>query len=117
MLKENCLFCKIIEGKLPSEIVYEDELTVAFKDIHPQAPIHVLIVPKTHLETLNEASASDKDYLGQMLLTAKEIAAGQGLSERGYRLIVNVGRDGGQLVGHLHMHLVGGKPLGPKMIR
>lgn len=115
-IDENCLFCKIAEHKLPSNIEKESETIIAFRDINPKAPVHILIIPKKHLASLNEVSEDDRTLLGDMLLMAKEIAEKNGLKDRGYRLILNTGKDGGQLVGHLHLHLLGGKPLGPKLV-
>lgn len=108
---EECIFCKIIKKQTPAGIIYEDETLVAFPDINPHAPVHILIVPKKHLATLNQAEKSDQSLLGQMLLIAKKIAADQGITEPGYKLAINVGRGGGQLIDHLHLHLLGGAKL------
>ena len=104
-----CLFCKIVAGEIPSKKVYEDEAVIAFEDIHPQAPFHVLVIPKTHLSTLNELPDDQAELGGRLLLTAKSIAAERGLN--GYRVAVNVNREGGQVVFHLHMHMLAGRQM------
>lgn len=106
-----CLFCKIVGKKLPSESVYEDDNFFAFRDIHPIAPIHILLIPKKHIETIEHLESHDSDLIGDLLLTAKKVAEIEGISESGYRLIFNVGKNAGQTVGHLHLHLLGGKEL------
>ena len=107
---ENCLFCKIIRGEIPSKKVYEDEHTFAFEDISPKAPTHVLIVPKQHLAGLKEAASTDAEILGRCHLVAAEIAR-QRKIEDGYRTVLNVGPGAGQSVFHLHVHLLGGRDL------
>jgi histidine triad (HIT) family protein len=104
-----CLFCKIVAGQLPADRVYEDEAVLAFKDIHPQAPFHCLVIPKVHVATLNDFSADQRALIGELLLTARRIAAAQGLP--GYRVAMNVNREGGQVVFHAHLHVLGGRPL------
>jgi histidine triad (HIT) family protein len=104
-----CLFCKIVAGKLPSDRVYEDDAIVAFKDIHPQAPIHFLVIPKTHVATLNDFDTEHAALIGKLLLTAKHLAAKHGLP--GYRVAMNVNREGGQVVFHAHLHVLGGRPM------
>lgn len=106
----NCLFCRIIRGEIPGKKVYEDEHVFAFEDITPQAPTHVLIIPKKHFAGLKEAQAEDAELIGRCHLAAAEIAR-QRKIERGYRTVTNVGPDSGQSVFHLHVHLVGGRPL------
>ena len=106
-----CVFCKIVKKELPSDIIYEDERFLAFKDINPKAPIHILIIPKKHIPSFAETEESDKEIIGDMLFLAKKIAKEQGLAEKGYRLIFNVGREAGQTIPHLHLHLMGGKRL------
>ena len=108
---EGCLFCKIIAKEIPTEIVYEDDDFLAFKDIKPMAPVHLLVIPKKHIPSINHLESEDKELIGKLFLTAKEIAKEQGLFDKGYRLIFNVGRDAGQAVDHLHLHLLGGKTL------
>ena len=107
----DCIFCKIVAGQIPSDKVFEDSQVLALRDIHPQAPVHVLIVPKEHYPTLNDMTEKDEGLLGHMTLTAKNIAASEGISQSGYRVIVNTGPDGGQIVQHVHMHLLGGRRL------
>lgn len=102
----DCLFCKIINKELPSDIIYEDEEIIVFKDIHPKAPFHVLIVPKKHIGSIMDLD--DGELAAKIILTAKKIAKDNNLT--GYKLIFNVGRDGGQIVDHLHLHLLSGKP-------
>ena len=102
----DCLFCKIIEGSIPSKRVYEDEKIYAFHDIEPQAPVHVLILPKKHLASLDDVAQTDAELLGYLMATVKEIASSLGL-ENGYRLVCNCGEDGMQTVPHLHFHLLG----------
>ena len=111
------IFCKIIQGSLKEEIILEGEEWLAIKDIHPQAPVHVLIIPKKHLVNLSEARDSDSGLPGKLVMAVEQVAKKLGISEDGYRVIINSGRDGGQLVPHLHLHLLGGKVLGPKMIK
>ncbi len=105
-----CLFCKIIAGEIPSKAVFEDELTYAFRDIHPQAPTHVLVVPRKHIASLAESGAEDEVLLGHLHLVAARIAASEGLSN-GFRTVINTGPDGGQTVDHLHVHLLGGRSM------
>ncbi len=105
------LFEKIIARQIPAEIVYEDDLVFAFRDIHPQAPVHVLIIPKKPLERIAAAEAEDQALLGHLLLKAAEVAVKLKLNETGYRLVINNGRDGGETVPHLHCHILGGRPL------
>ena len=106
----SCLFCKIIEGSIPSAAVYQDEQCYAFADIHPQAPVHVLVAPREHIVAMTEAREKQSALLGHLLLAAAEIARAKGLA-KGYRLVINTGHDGGQTVDHLHVHLLGGRPL------
>jgi len=107
----DCLFCKIAGKKLSSEVVYEDEQFFAFKDINPVSPVHVLIIPRKHIEAVEHLEAGDKELIGGLFLTAKKVAKIQGVSESGYRLTFNVGKNAGQAVDHLHLHLIGGKKL------
>lgn len=106
----NCTFCKIIEGKIPSTAVYQDDLGYAFADINPKAPVHVLIVPREHIASLDEADQSNRELLGHLLLAASDIARKKGLGA-GYRIVVNTGEEGGQTVDHLHLHLLGGRAM------
>ena len=105
------IFMKIIDKEIPADIVYEDELCLAFKDINPEAPVHVLIIPKKEIPSLAEATDGDKQLLGHMMVKASEIAKDLGVSESGYRLVVNTNKEGGQEVFHLHMHLLGGRQM------
>lgn len=107
---ENCIFCKIVDGRIPSEKVYEDEQVCAFKDINPAAPMHLLIIPNKHIQPLS-ANGEDGEVLGRMLLLAPKLAERSGVSDSGYRLVINQGADAGQEVFHLHMHLLGGHKL------
>ncbi|MGD0787597.1 MAG: histidine triad nucleotide-binding protein [Terracidiphilus sp.] len=106
----SCLFCKIIEGSIPSAAVFQDDLGYAFADINPQAPVHVLIVPREHISSLDDTDRNDSALLGHLLSAAAEIARSKQL-DGGYRIVVNTGQDGGQTVDHLHLHLLGGRPL------
>ncbi len=106
----SCLFCKIVEGAIPSTPVYQDGLCYAFADIHPQAPVHVLVVPREHIPSLIETDESHQGLLGHLLRAAAEIARSKGLGD-GYRIVVNTGNDGGQTVDHLHLHLLGGRAM------
>jgi histidine triad (HIT) family protein len=109
-MSENCLFCKIVAGEIPSAKVYEDEICVAFNDISPQAPTHVLIIPRKHIDSLDKAERTDQEMLGHLLFTAAEIARDKGFAADGYRTVINTNSDGGQTVFHLHVHLLGGRP-------
>ena len=106
----SCLFCKIIDGSIPSASIYSDDLCYAFADIQPQAPVHVLIVPRRHIRSVAEASNADASLLGHLMLVAAQIARDKGLA-KGYRVVANTGADGGQSVDHLHYHLLGGRSL------
>lgn len=108
----DCIFCKIIEGSIPSSKVYESENVIAFKDIQPAAPVHILIIPKKHIPTMNDVTEEDDSVIAELFAAAREIAKQQGIAESGYRLINNVNSDGGQVVYHLHIHLLGGEKLG-----
>lgn len=109
---ENCVFCKIIKKEIPSEIVYEDDLVIAFKDINPKAPIHILIIPKKHIETVDHLNPKDEKLVGTMVYTAQKIARKLAVAQKGYRLVFNVKSHGGQIVEHIHLHLLGGQKLG-----
>ncbi|MFK7693451.1 histidine triad nucleotide-binding protein [Paenibacillus sp. HJGM_3] len=108
----DCIFCKIVRGEIPSRQVFENEHVLAFHDIQPAAPVHVLIIPKKHIASANEMQPEDREVLGEVLLAAPAIARELGVAEGGYRLINNCGPDGGQVVYHLHVHLLGGEKLG-----
>lgn len=109
-MSENCLFCKIVHGQIPSSKVFEDDVCVAFNDINPQAPTHILVVPREHLDSLDKAEIVHQSTLGHLLLTSAEIAREKGFSEKGYRVVINTNADGGQTIFHLHVHLLAGRP-------
>lgn len=113
---EDCIFCKIIKGDIPSEKVYEDEWVLAFKDIQPVAPIHVLIIPKKHMTNLMEVSKEDSELMGKIVVAMQKVAKQLGIEEKGFRIISNCGPDSGQEVMHLHFHLLAGKTMGPKIV-
>lgn len=115
-MDEKCIFCKIIQGEIPSSKVYEDEEVLAFNDINPAAPIHILLIPKKHITSLAEMENGDEKIIAKIYKIINEIAEKQGFKENGYRVIVNCGKDGGQEVGHLHFHLLAGKQLGEKIV-
>lgn len=116
MLEENCIFCKIINGEIPSNKVYEDDEILAFKDINPVAPVHVLVIPKTHITNTNEINDKNSKYIAHIYEKIGEIAKISGVYESGYRIICNCGEDAGQEVKHLHFHIIGGKSLGLKIV-
>jgi histidine triad (HIT) family protein len=107
----DCLFCKIARKEIPADIVYEDDDVLAFRDIRPQAPVHVLVIPKRHIASLADLTQEDKDVMGHVTLVASRLARDLGVSE-GYRVVINCGKDAGQTVFHIHMHLLGGRSLG-----
>ncbi len=107
-MEKDCTFCKIIRGEKSADILYHNESLVVFKDAHPHAPVHLLIVPKKHIRSLNDLTEEDKDIVSEMIFRAKEIAKGHSISNSGYKLLLNVERGGGQIIFHLHMHLLGG---------
>ncbi len=111
------IFSKIIAKEIPADIVFQDDRVTAFKDINPQAPVHILIVPNKEIPTANDVTAADEAVLGHMLIVAKQIAAEQGIADDGYRLLINCNEHGGQEVFHLHLHLLGGRPLGPMLAK
>lgn len=111
------IFARIIAGQAPATIIYQDELVTAFKDIHPLAPVHILIVPNKEIATVNDVTPDDEAMLGRMFTAARKIAQEMGIAESGYRLLVNCRDDAGQEVYHLHMHLLGGRRLGPMLAR
>jgi histidine triad (HIT) family protein len=111
------IFSKIVAGEIPADIVYQDERVTAFKDIHPLAPVHILIIPNKEIATVDDVSREDEATLGHLFVVAKEVARKLGIAESGYRLIINCKGDGGQEVFHLHMHLLGGKKLGSMLTK
>jgi histidine triad (HIT) family protein len=111
MSDPSCLFCKIAAGTIPASVVHTSERLVAFRDIDPKAPVHVLVIPREHIESLDAADERHRGLLGELLLLARRVARDEGLAERGYRTVINTGADGGQSVRHLHLHLLGGRAL------
>ncbi len=109
MTSENCLFCRIARGDIPAQFLLETETVVAFRDLDPQAPVHVLVIPRVHVASL--AAATGKEILGELLASAAAVARLEGLEESGYRVVVNTGSDGGQSVNHLHLHVLGGRQM------
>ncbi len=114
-MAEPCIFCRIVAGEVPSDIVYQDEDFLAFRDISPQAPTHVLIIPKTHITSLAQLTEEQQELAGHLVSIAKKLAEKEGIAKRGYRLVINCGPEGGQLVPHLHLHLIGGRKLGDRL--
>jgi Diadenosine tetraphosphate (Ap4A) hydrolase and other HIT family hydrolases len=108
---EDCIFCKIIKGEIPSDKVYEDDMVISFKDISPCAPAHFLIIPKKHISNLNEITEEDSKIIAHIYIVAKEIAKKLGIDKTGYRIVANCGEDGGQTVQHVHFHVLGGRLL------
>lgn len=111
------IFSKIVQGEIPADIVYQDDQVTAFKDIQPQAPVHILIIPNKEIPTVNDLTTDDEQLVGHLFTVAAKIAREQGVAQDGYRLMVNCNGHGGQVVFHLHMHLFGGRPLGPMLMR
>jgi histidine triad (HIT) family protein len=112
MSDDNCLFCKILAGVIPAELVYESATAVAFRDINPQAPTHVLVIPRKHISTINHIDESDEAIIGSLYSAAKEIAAKDGIADDGYRAVMNCNEGAGQSVFHIHLHVLGGRPMG-----
>ena len=110
-MSDDCLFCKIVGRELDSDIVYEDDHVLAFRDISPQAPTHILVVPKRHVSTVNDLGDGDAELVGRMVLRARALAAEEGIAEKGYRLVMNCNAEGGQTVYHIHLHLMGGRSM------
>ena len=108
-MTDSCLFCRIVRREIPAKLVHEDEHTLAFRDIDPKAPTHILVIPRSHVASLNEAT--DPEMLGRLMLVAKALAAAEGLADDGYRTVVNTGANAGQTVFHIHLHLLGGRRL------
>ncbi|MFH1996073.1 MAG: histidine triad nucleotide-binding protein [Candidatus Omnitrophota bacterium] len=112
MLKDDCVFCKIVKKEIPSKIAYEDNKILAFEDAHPQAPIHILVIPKHHIEKLSDISEESMRIFGKLILTANMLAKAKGALDSGYRVVINCGKNAGQEVFHLHVHLLAGKVFG-----
>ncbi len=113
--RADCIFCRIADGKIKSNIVYQDDELLAFPDINPLAPTHILIIPRKHIASVAEMPAKDAHLIGDMAKLAKQLAVDNGIAEKGFRLVINNGTEGGQGVNHLHMHLLGGRQLGSKL--
>lgn len=111
MSDQDCLFCNISAGNIPAEFVYEDDGIVAFRDINPQAPTHILLIPRRHIPTINDLRPENGEQIGQLFLAARTVARNEGLAEDGYRVVMNCNRGAGQTVFHIHLHLLGGRPL------
>ena len=108
---DTCIFCKIVSGEIKGDVVYRDDQVTAFRDLHPVAPTHILIVPNKHIDSVGTLDEADAALAGRLLLTARKLAEDEGIAESGYRLILNTGPDGGQTVFHLHIHLIGGQAM------
>jgi len=110
-MSDDCIFCGIVAGEVPATVVHRTEHAVAFRDLHPQAPVHVLVVPRRHIDDASVLDAADGEVLADMLMAARQVAESEGIAERGYRLLFNVGEDASNSVPHLHLHVLGGRPL------
>ncbi len=110
-MTEECIFCRIVAGEVPSDIVYQDEDFLAFRDIMPKAPTHILIIPKTHIASATELAEGQENLAGRLIIMANELAKKEGIARKGYRLVINCGPEGGQIVPHLHLHLIGGRQM------
>ena len=107
-----CLFCRMVAGEIQPDVVYEDDEIMAFRDVNPQAPTHVLVIPKRHIGTTNDLQPDDAELVGRMVLVAGKVAGDDGVDERGYRVLLNCNREAGQAVFHIHLHVLGGRPMG-----
>ncbi|MBF0439787.1 MAG: histidine triad nucleotide-binding protein [Magnetococcales bacterium] len=116
-MSNTCIFCKIVAGAIPAKKIYEDDLVLAFHDIQPQAPVHALVIPKRHLVCLDDLGTEDRDMAGHLLERTAHVARELGVSQNGYRTLINTRQHGGQEVDHLHIHILGGKPIGPMVCR
>jgi len=105
----DCLFCKILDGEIPCDKVYENDQVIAFRDVNPQAPTHILVIPRKHISTVNDLTADDKNIVGEMVLAAQTVAKQEGIEESGYRLVMNCNEGAGQTVFHIHLHIMGGR--------
>ena len=108
----DCLFCKFVSGEIKPNIVFEDDEVLAFRDVNPQAPTHILVIPKRHISTLNEIRPNDTELIGKLYLAAQQVAKEEGIAEPGYRTLINCNAEAGQTVFHIHLHLLGGRPMG-----
>lgn len=111
-MSSDCLFCKILAGEIPADLVYESDTAVAFRDINPQAPTHVLVIPRKHISTINDIGEDDREIVGSLYIAAKAIAAEAGIADEGYRAVMNCNEGAGQSVFHIHLHVLGGRSLG-----
>jgi len=114
-MADECIFCRIVAGKLPGEIIYQDEDFLAFRDIMPKAPTHILIIPKTHITSVAELTEGQQQLAGCLIIIAKNLAEKEGIDRKGYRLVINCGPEGGQVVPHLHLHLIGGRQMDARL--
>jgi len=114
-MAEECIFCKIVAGEVPGDIVYQDKDFLAFRDILPKAPTHVLIIPKTHITSVVELTDGQQELTGRLIIIAKKLAEKEGIAKKGYRLVINCGPEGGQVVPHLHLHLIGGRQMDARL--
>ncbi len=110
-----CIFCQIASGNIPSDFIYQDEEVIAFRDINPQAPVHLIIIPRRHIPSLAQISEADSALIGRMVAIANQLAKGEDVADKGYRLAINCGKEGGQAVPHLHLHLLGGRRLSGRL--
>ena len=110
-MEETCIFCRIVAGSIPARVAHEDDLTLAFHDVDPRAPVHVLIVPRKHIPAVDQLQETDADVMGRLFVVARKLARDLGVAGSGYRLVINNGKDAGQTVDHIHLHLLGGRPL------
>ncbi len=110
-MPDECVFCRIVAGEMPGDIVYQDEGFVAFRDISPQAPVHILVIPKMHIDSSADLTDEQQDLAGRLIIIARNLAEKEGIADRGYRLVINCRSEGGQQVPHLHLHLIGGRKL------
>ena len=114
-MTEGCIFCRIIANKIPSSIVYQDKDFFAFRDINPQAPIHIIVIPRVHIASVTELTEEERELIGGLIILAKRLAEQEGIARTGYRLAINCGHEGGQVVPHLHLHLLGGRKLSDQL--
>ena len=112
MSSDDCLFCKILDGEIPAELIYESDTAVAFRDVNPQAPTHVLVIPRKHISTINDIEQDDQEIIGSLYTAAREVAAKEGIADDGYRAVMNCGEGAGQSVFHIHLHVLGGRQMG-----
>ena len=107
-MQKDCIFCKIVNGEIPTEFLYEDDTLIVFRDINPHAPVHILIVPKKHIRSINDLTENEREIISHMIMVGKDIAQKESVNSSGYKLLFNVERGGGQVIFHLHLHLIGG---------